>query len=97
MNTEEIRISLKPQWWWPLAGGVLLGIALRAIYSGQPGGAYDAMSGSFALLAPIAVSAVTVYIAELRDATHVVLLLLDGRARQRVVRHRHLPHPSSRD
>ena len=66
MNTEEIRISLKPQWWWPLAGGVLLGIALRVIYSGRQGEAYDAMSGSFALLAPIAVSAVTVYVAELR-------------------------------
>jgi hypothetical protein len=35
------------------------------IYSGQPGGAYDAMSGSFALLAPIAISAVAVYVAGL--------------------------------
>lgn len=67
MNTEEIRIALKPRWWWPLPAGVLFGIALRVIFSGEPGGAYSAMSGSFALLAPIAVSAVTVYVAELRE------------------------------
>jgi hypothetical protein len=63
---DEFRISLKPRWWWPLAGGVLVGIALRVIYSGQPGAAFETMSGSFALLAPIAVSAVSVYVAELQ-------------------------------
>ena len=67
MNTEEIQIRLKPQWWWPFVAGVLFGLILRMIYSGQPGGAYDAMSGSFALLAPIAISAVAVYVAELRQ------------------------------
>jgi len=67
MSTEEIQIRLKPQWWWPFVAGVLFGLILRMIYSGQPGGAYDAMSGSFALLAPIAISAVAVYIAELRQ------------------------------
>lgn len=65
MQLERIRISLRPRWWWPLPAGVLLGIALRVIYSGESGAAYEAMSGSFALLAPIAVSAVTVYVAEL--------------------------------
>ena len=64
---SEIRVSLQPQWWWPLAAGVLFGVALRVIYSGQPGGAYDAMMGSFAVLAPIAVAVVTVSVAELRE------------------------------
>jgi hypothetical protein len=59
--------SLKPRWWWPLAAGVAFGIVLRVIYSGRPGQAYDAMMGSFAVLAPIAVAAVTVYVAELRE------------------------------
>jgi hypothetical protein len=63
----EIRVALKPQWWWPLAAGGLFGVALRVIYSGQPGQAYDAMMGSFAVLAPIAVAAVTVCVAELRE------------------------------
>lgn len=63
----EIRVSLKPEWWWPLAAGVLFGVAMRVVYSGRPGGAYDAMMGSFALLAPIAIAAVTVHVAELRE------------------------------
>jgi hypothetical protein len=66
MSAEELRMRLKPQWWWPFVAGVLFGLILRMIYSGAPGGAYDAMSGSFALLAPIAISAVAVYVAELR-------------------------------
>ena len=66
MNPDEIRITLKPQWWWPLAAGVLFGLVLRAVYSGSPGQLFETMSGSFALLAPIAISAVTVFVAELR-------------------------------
>jgi hypothetical protein len=26
MNTEEIQIRLKPQWWWPFVAGVLFGL-----------------------------------------------------------------------
>jgi hypothetical protein len=66
MNPDEFRITLKPQWWWPLLAGVLLGLVLRAVYSGRSGDVFDAMSGSFALLVPVAVSAVTVFVAELR-------------------------------
>ena len=66
MNPEEIRITLKPKWWWPLVAGVLVGLILRAVYSGRPGDLFETMSGSFALLAPIAVSAVSVFVAELR-------------------------------
>jgi hypothetical protein len=65
-NPDEIRITLQPQWWWPLAGGVLVGLILRAIYSGSPGELFETMSGSFALLAPLAISAATVFVAELR-------------------------------
>ena len=66
MNTEEIHVTLRPRWWWPLLAGVLFGLILRMVYSGEPGDMFETMSGSFALLAPIAVSAVTVYVAELR-------------------------------
>ncbi len=49
---------------WPLAIGALLGIALRLIFSGEPGGAFTAMQGAFVYLTPIAVGALTVYVAE---------------------------------
>jgi hypothetical protein len=50
--------------WWPLAAGAVSGIALRLIYSGNPGGWYAAMMGSFIYLAPVVVGMVTVYVAE---------------------------------
>lgn len=53
--------------WWPLIIGALVGIVLRLIFSGRPGGAYAAMSGAFIYFVPIAVGAVTVYVAELRQ------------------------------
>jgi hypothetical protein len=53
--------------WWPLAIGAFTGIVLRLIFSGEPGGAYAAMDGAFVYLVPIAVGAVTVYVAEVRQ------------------------------
>lgn len=53
--------------WWPLAIGALTGIALRLIFSGEPGGAFTAMKAAFVYLAPIAVGAVTVYVAEAKQ------------------------------
>jgi hypothetical protein len=53
--------------WWPLAMGALTGIVLRLIFSGEPGGAFTAMKGAFVYLAPIAVGAVTVYVAEAKQ------------------------------
>ena len=50
--------------WWPVVAGVLVGITLRLVFSGKPGGMYAAMMGSFIFLAPILVGAVTVYLAE---------------------------------
>ena len=53
--------------WWPLAIGALSGILLRLIFSGEPGGAYAAMDAAFVYLVPIAVGAVTVYVAETKQ------------------------------
>jgi hypothetical protein len=50
--------------WWPIAAGVIVGISMRLIFSGKPGGMYAAMMGSFIFLCPMLVGAVTVYLAE---------------------------------
>jgi hypothetical protein len=51
--------------WWPVLGGALAGVALRAgIFNGDPGDPYAAMMGSFIYLSPLLVGAVTVYLAE---------------------------------
>jgi hypothetical protein len=50
--------------WWPFAAGAAVGMLLRLIFSGDPGGAWSAMSWPFITLAPFAVSAVTVYAAK---------------------------------
>lgn len=49
---------------WPIAAGVLAGLALRFVFSGEPGGPYATMMASFILLTPPIVGAVTVYVAE---------------------------------
>jgi hypothetical protein len=53
------------QWWIPFAAGLLTGLVLRIVFFGKTEQAYDAMMGSFTLLVPVAVAAVTVYVAEL--------------------------------
>jgi hypothetical protein len=53
-----------PKWWWPIVGGALLGIALRLAYFGDAKGPYGPMMASFIYLVPLAVGAVTVYLAE---------------------------------
>lgn len=50
--------------WWPLIAGVACGLALRLIFSGKPGGVFAAMTGAFIFGAPMAVGAITVYVAE---------------------------------
>ena len=52
--------------WWPFVAGALVGIALRVAFFGGPGERWGAMMGSFIYLVPVAVSAVTVYVAELQ-------------------------------
>src|SRR5690242_18740225 len=50
--------------WWPIVGGALFGIALRLVYMGDANSRYAPMMGAFIYLAPFAVGAVTVYLAE---------------------------------
>lgn len=50
--------------WWPLAGGVTVGLALRLIFSGKAGDAYAPMMQSFIYASPVLIAVVTVYIAE---------------------------------
>ncbi len=50
--------------WYPVVAGVLGGILLRLLFSGDPGSARSAMAGSFIFLAPMLVGAITVYVAE---------------------------------
>lgn len=52
------------RWWVPLLVGAALGVVMRLLYSGKPLRAFDAMSGSFFVVVPMAVGAVAVYIAE---------------------------------
>jgi len=52
--------------WWPLAAGALAGVALRLVFSGRDHGLLAPMSWAFIYLAPMAVGAVTVYVAERR-------------------------------
>jgi hypothetical protein len=53
--------------WWALFAGVLAGVGLRLVFSGEPGGAYAAMSAAFIYLSPVIVGSVTVYVAERRQ------------------------------
>lgn len=50
--------------WWPLLIGALVGIALRLVYSGKPGMPYAPMDSGFIYFVPIAVGAITIYVAE---------------------------------
>jgi hypothetical protein len=51
-------------WTAPLLCGALVGIAIRILYWGKPGQAFNPMERSFVLLVPIVVAAVAVYVAE---------------------------------
>jgi hypothetical protein len=62
-NTLEPRRA-GGAWLLPPFAGAVVGVALRAIYSGEPGGAYNAMMGSFVVLAPILVGGMTVVVAD---------------------------------
>lgn len=53
--------------WWPVLAGALCGIALRLIFWGRLGFPWSAMHPAFIGFAPLAVGAVTVYVAELYE------------------------------
>lgn len=52
---------------WPMIAGALCGALLRLIFSDNPGYPFNAMHPAFLGLAPLAVGAVTVYVAELSE------------------------------
>lgn len=58
----EYKIPFR--FWWPVLAGALAGIALRLVYSGEPGGDFATMMGGFIYFSPFIVGMVTVYVAE---------------------------------
>ena len=64
LSEQERQEKLPYPKWWPIVAGALVGLLLRLFYSGGPDGPYGAMMGSFIFIAPFAVSAITVYLAE---------------------------------
>lgn len=52
----------------PVFGGALIGLVLRLIFNGAPGSAWAPMLVVFILIAPVVIGAVTVYLAERRQA-----------------------------
>jgi hypothetical protein len=63
-DTSDQQRSLPYAVWWPPVAGMLLGVLLRLVYSGDPHFPLHVMYSSFILCAPLAVGAVTVYVAE---------------------------------
>jgi len=66
-RTEPRPPTLPFSRWWPLLAGALMGVALRLVFAGSPGGPYAPMQGAFIYLVPIAVGAFTVYVAETKQ------------------------------
>jgi len=64
--------------WWPLLAGALCGLVLRLIFSGTKGFPWNAMHPAFIGFAPLAVGAVTVYVAELSQRRSWSYYLLAG-------------------
>lgn len=64
MNTDKLTAepTLPYANWWPLVAGALCGVILRLIFSGNKN--LSAMAPAFFGFAPLAVGAVTVYVAE---------------------------------
>lgn len=52
---------------WPVLAGVLAGLAIRLVFSGEAGRPFAPMMGAFIYLSPILVGAVTVCVAERRE------------------------------
>src|SRR3954468_21700160 len=50
--------------WWPFIAGALYGILLRLTFSDQRHPGWGAMHSAFIIFGPLAVGAVTVYVAE---------------------------------
>ena len=50
--------------WYPFGAGVLVGLLLRFVFFGAPGTGTSAMAGAFIFYGPLAIGAITVYVAE---------------------------------
>lgn len=65
MSTEDEPRRGTARWsWLPLLAGVGTGAVFRLLFNGGSNEAYDVMMSAFALLVPVVVGVVTVYVAE---------------------------------
>lgn len=53
------------RWWLPLVCGVLVGLAYHVLFSDKPGQPFSAMNPAFAVVVPIIIGMITVYVAKL--------------------------------
>jgi hypothetical protein len=62
-NADDLKIPFLRR--YPVIAGALLGLVLRIlVFTGKPDSVWTVMTGAFIYLAPLAVGAVTVYVAE---------------------------------
>lgn len=66
MDKQAARSLPFPKW-WPMVAGALCGLVLRLVFWGSPNFPWSAMHPAFIGFAPLAVGAVTVYVAELSE------------------------------
>jgi hypothetical protein len=63
---------------WAVLAGAVVGLLLRLVFLGAPGGAYAPMGTVFVVLVPLAVGAVTVYLAERVERRSVMFYFVAG-------------------
>ncbi|TAG77371.1 MAG: SRPBCC domain-containing protein [Betaproteobacteria bacterium] len=61
---SELRKRLPFAKGWPVLAGALVGVLVRLVFLGKPGGAFAPMGMAFVFFVPLAVGAITVYLAE---------------------------------
>lgn len=61
---KPVKGTLPFSRWWPIFSGAIVGILIRFVFSEEPGQSYSAMRAVFIIFSPLAVAAVTVYLAE---------------------------------
>ena len=68
---------------YPIVAGAVFGVLMRFVFSGSAGGAWSAMVGGFIYFVPVAIGALTVYLAE--SQAHRRLPQATGSARWRLL------------
>lgn len=66
-SPQEPQRKLPYSGWWPLWIGAAFGIVMRLLFSADAGESFSPMAGAFIFCVPLAVGAVTVYVAELQS------------------------------